>query len=1626
MSDSIQDILEEIEQLRMEIEKYREEISTIRTNLAKARHIETFEKRKGTYSESSEIYEVIENYLNNLDEKDTLIKDKKAVLNKKLQELSTINLPEQIIKQCSNKVPFFMLPVRLETKYMCLNTDRPQLWVRIYPDDIAIDTHEESFTEEEVDKAKFYFNEVKRAEEKQKELKSQLKDEVGEEKLDVILELGEETFLSGIDLTEVVPEGFNNIDDGIDYWQQFRKLRETIKIPAWMELVNSFGPFRSAYIVHNEEFFSSDDIPLRQESWSRSPQTYVMPDYFTIRLYRKKIVDGEIIHEPWVNEDGKSDHNGKLISYPLAVGPDPLSEDDDPNQLFFDVNSEWMIDFDKAVEIGMGIKINLKDLSKEEIKQGFSRIIAIGIKTPKDEDGHVDILKKLINNHHYTGGVSFLKQGTPTNNTNETESEFNSSEDNYLESYMLEVRNKNFSDEDPDNLELSEKNKDGYRFANAIGLKQHLNVFQHMKGADETDSLDAENMARALWPVTWDAYLSEDLFGKLSYNVDKEQLKKHFINYVKARGDFSAIRVDDMPYGILPTSAISIWEVANDEEKKEFYKYLSQLLKNLSKIWLNLSDDIDAIPRTGASDDPEKELINILGMQASSCSFHIRNIAEEDYLENLLKFVWPTLFRTENIWNRISNTIQQWRGSTNETNGQTSEPNSFNEFWDQYIQTKEKSAELFNEVTGHPPHIPILNTTTWGDEYKLNVPFIQDGPLSDSLPLENNYIETLLNCNIEEISRNNYPEPLPPSILFMLLREAVLAKKNDWSGDEDPFRESLNHLSKLPTAKLERLTSEILDLSTHRLDAWATSIVTMRLNNLRDIKNIEGIYIGAYGWLEDLEPEPDRLNGGYIHAPSTSHGVTAAVLRNAYLSHADKQNADRMSVNLSSERVNKALWFLEGIRQGQSLNVLLGYRFERSLHETHKNGNRILELDKFISPFRRLYPLNVSKDKEIIESGSVENVSPRNVVDGLTLLKAYKEEEGSQPIPFNSENELPALNSPEHIAIVQEIEDLDEIFDAINDLLLSESVHRAVLGDYLGSGAVLDSVSADGSPPDEFLVSKTPRGGVNIKHHCLVLLPAETTDIDIEKWPATKRSNLSPFLNAWAIKILGDPTKIIGNAEYVKDRKIEKLKFNILGIINPESGDLNTKFGISALDLIYLSSSSLKLESSELEEIITYYIKKEKQPDKDCDIIVNYSRDDSFSADEKSFTEVMPIARTLLKLITNTSYLKPLDLYLPEETEVGGEESHETNFNGFSETDYNWIKEQIKKDEDHGIYFELKGLFENLNNAVNNNEIDQILVNMEQIIQYSIPGAIPFSISEDNDIAVEELKTQAKSVLQGIDKRLKSCIKLLNKAESIKPNESDTDSPDIKNEKWSNAIETLVQCFKEIFGKSFIFLPRFTASNNQELELTFGNQDKLLDNEDECSLLIWLQQAAQTHPNLRQMELLMILSEIRNKESQTLTIGQLPYKENDRWVALPWKDGMDREKEENIQGTLSLVTIRPFQVDFTKNIAGLILDKWDEIIPMEEETTSLVYQYNRPSNESPNTCLLCVSPVVDGNDGKWQWDHLLKCVEETMDMVKIRAVDLDALKKVGRFLPALYMKGKAQLNNTRLKFPFHI
>ena len=139
----------------------------------------------------------------------------------------------------------------------------------------------------------------------------------------------------------------------------------------------------------------------------------------------------------------------------------------------------------------------------------------------------------------------------------------------------------------------------------------------------------------------------------------------------------------------------------------------------------------------------------------------------------------------------------------------------------------------------------------------------------------------------------------------------------------------------------ERVFRETLEPLSHRIDAWVSSLPTARLAAIRS-QRPSGIRSGAYGWLSDVEPgDPNPSREGYVVTPSMHHATTAAVLRSGWQAHTDRR---AFAVDIQSTRVRRAQAMVEGVRAGQAVDALLGYQFERALHDA--------ELDRFIAGFR--------------------------------------------------------------------------------------------------------------------------------------------------------------------------------------------------------------------------------------------------------------------------------------------------------------------------------------------------------------------------------------------------------------------------------------------------------------------------------------------------------------------------------------------------------------------------------------------------------------------------------------------------------------------------------------------------
>ncbi len=377
-----------------------------------------------------------------------------------------------------------------------------------------------------------------------------------------------------------------------------------------------------------------------------------------------------------------------------------------------------------------------------------------------------------------------------------------------------------------------------------------------------------------------------------------------------------------------------------------------------------------------------------------------------------------------------------------------------------------------------------------------------------------------------------------------------LAAASEAAGLADQIA-ALRQLAGVPTAELERLFAEHVDTATYRLDAWLLGLPALQLDRMRagggqpgeqgNGKGGTGCYLGAYAWLEDLRPSgsaltaaqppadvaadfagdvpllDDPANGGYIHAPSLPHARSAAVLRSGYLANASSANPGTLAVNLSSDRVRLALETLEGMRNGQSIGALLGYRFERGLHDSYD----LAEVDKFIFPLRKAFPLVADSiaGTQTPPDVPIEAIEASNVLDGRKLI-ARIDSAGVSTYPFGL-TELPAATAAEAAAINAQVQAVLDVNDAIADVALAEGVHQAVQGNFDRVAATLDAYGVGSFPPDPEVV-QTPAPGIGLTHRVAVHLQPGLTA------PATAspRSVAEPALDSWLAGVLPDPAQV--------------------------------------------------------------------------------------------------------------------------------------------------------------------------------------------------------------------------------------------------------------------------------------------------------------------------------------------------------------------------------------------------------------------------------------------------------------------------------------------------------------------
>jgi len=1094
-----------------------------------------------------------------------------------------------------------------------------------------------------------------------------------------------------------------------DIVNQYRPANFAAKSPSGMK--KSDLNVSVAFVI-----FPAATGDTKQNAWARAPKMTILPDRFLFIGYS--------------GDQAPVFALGNPVPATMFIAPDPSADSDKQLQHDADGNLvipdqlQWLSDFDRAEKDGMGFRI---PLTAQQAENGFDRVLVVGLRVNAKPEAAQEELETLFRRHSYSRtGLSLVPQGTPTNNTDATTSGYGRGDD--ADSSFADRQAPLFT---PSSDWLDKK--DGQWLAEYLGVDSALFQHVHHADMTDQLAGRAMNVALwpatlGYWMETMMApvFVSGGIEDTRQY-FNRYVLGAGAVPAIRIGSQpYGILPVTAFSRMGWLNERLGIPEAGVDASLLPTLRRLYPILLGIDRDWRAYLPSVSLShvgEDLGPSGDPHALLLDIVGLHSGSVEWSQRYAESLESLFNRLNLqgfggiIQTIIIAAERALSRQLLTTLGYTGADS--------PSILDKVFSG-AQLLLKGGVVDDKPLSESD--PIRNYTTGKKNYlqwlidaagtSLDALYQQNGFVDDKPPVALLYsmLRHALQLGYYDVSirlheaaglydnAQSLAARSEASFIHVRQTKAVSESRYQALYEVQPaitgnaiqsvgtyigtqlnglivahyLREqiaALERLKDLPTARLERAFADHIDTCAYRLDAWLEGLVTYQLAAMRNLSGEQegavqqGIYLGAYAWLEDLRPEhkvltpvklddPDLIkdfggadepplvrdstNQGYVHAPSLNHAVAAAVLRNGFISDASEKNRQTMAVNLTSERVRTALALLEGIRGGQGLSELLGYQFERGLHDRHG----LAEVDKFILKFRRAFPLRADRMQSTKppEGVSIESIEARNVIDGLAFVD-YLNTTKNMAYPFGKGDVLPGASPAEAQAIEAEAERLLEAHDAVADLALSEGVYQAVLGNYDRVASTYDAYARGNFPPEPDVV-RTPLNGIGLTSRVALHLAADAdpSTSPIAGLPMTPRAQGEPAINEWLATVLPGVDQIgcvvsFREAATATDTAREVTLRNL---------------ALQPADLIAIIRNDASQAMTELDDRVLRFAATNFGPRPDVPMTIAYRNK---IAAQFSVFEALPLLRALRRLVTTSRPLKSTDLALTNEAKVGQDEA---------------------------------------------------------------------------------------------------------------------------------------------------------------------------------------------------------------------------------------------------------------------------------------------------------------------------------------------------------------------------------
>ena len=1359
---------------------------------------------------------------------------------------------------------------------------------------------------------------------------------------------------------------------------------------AWVALVGAVGnPRRSAWVANQTappaDGRPADPVPAGQPSpepdfpdpavqdsaWTRAAVAGSLPDAFVAIAYRREGTGGTATWTELGRAWGKPVSEAIQLGLNPSAAPPPISDDGPalPDGM------KWVVDPAAADAVGLLVTVPLPPGTTQ-----VDRLVVLGVAQSVDAPTAAGRLADLLAGHHYTRGLELLEVGTPTNNTTATRSGY-ARRDDPAASFAVERRTPDPAD-----------GTDGALLARALGVPAA--TLEGVGNAGATRLAMAGQLNALVWPSAF-GYWLDSLVQPGPNDRTIEDIRDHTVAMVRGRGPLPLLRVGRQPYGVLPVTSLRAWKRATEPPA---VGQLAQLLRTAMSWW---QSGVEHTSIVRAGQDPDQGMLDVLGQAAVSTITGVRSMVgvNVSYIPNQIVLPdgraeglaaegnrqrWLALLGTRALGFPGLPYVGQLVASADPipmlhlpyTTDPSASPADRAEAWSQitaYLRglrgratanLRAENPQVFTSLVTLLAHrsvmlervrIGVRDTigTVAGQlvEAHLRVadsPAVEAGLVATTATLRIGDTRSAIGAVLAgSVQRTDGTRVALPDYLDGIL----VGPAFDPVGNRDyaATLDAAEAVAGLDPDLAGLLLGEALDVASHRLDAWVTSLATRRLSDLR-AATPSGVTLGAYGVVEELRRAPARPpvtevpdgaptplstdpgGAGYVHAPSLAQAATAAVLRSGHLSHADRDaNSAALAVNLSSSRVRVARGLLDGVREGQPLGALLGYRVERQLHDL--GAHTAVEVVRGLAP-----PPVVTAD------GSPEGMPPRAVCDGLALSHLDRAGVLSAVTAAGSQPD----------AVTTALDALDDAVDAVADLLLAEGVHQIVTGNPERAAAALDALNrGDGAIPDPTVV-RTPRTGTSLTHRVLVLIGPDAPPAP--GWPMDGvRAVADPLLAAWAGHLLGDPTGIQ------------------VTVTSPESEDPDGPaapapvpvvltlgaLGVGSLDMVYESLAPRILRHARSR---------------------GAAENATVDLTSGPVAAMLATADLLNALLVRARAGTGVDLTRPQDrgAAVSGPSGDPTS------TPFKTDVEDV----DHGARAHRLAAARGLLSAA-----------------ITALAAAPDDVVPDEGALSPHLDTLAALGLHpGTDPGTAMTAEALAGLMTTAQRRLD--------EATAAAPDDATGLFGEGFPATALVVPPATAHLDSALAVDpldatapealagLGGRASALDS--------WLELRGRVRAPLGRLADVLMAARLRGTATGTMRAAQLPVRpfpeaEADRrgsWVGVAFPGALGSEPVTGfVLHTLGTV-------DVTTGVSVLAIDEFVEVVPSGGTTTAVSFGYDAPGARPPQSLLLAVPPVAGQ---AWTIDGLAEVVGETVDLAKVRMVDLSSVAWAGRFVPTIYL-----------------